>query len=173
MHTAQSERSRQLEKFVTSYLAQSGKLRKPKKILCNNSYERRIVHQLAATHNIPHRSIIDYTRIHIRITPRYRCYDDVDEHTEIYATPQSYVEIGVCTEKVIIGHPDMLPPPIKFWSTSITYNKNRLKDTFIALKKKYFNKEAEKALQIAPFPTYLIILPSDIRKLIELYVKSA
>jgi hypothetical protein len=60
-----------------------------------NSYQR----------NLVHRSIIDYTQIHFNRS-ELECIRDS-------ATPHSFVEVGAGNDKIIIGSPDMIPPPIR------------------------------------------------------------
>jgi len=93
------------------------------KILCRNSYERKLVHQLAEERNRSHRSIIDYTQMHINqskllciVENRGCCGSDHDcgqYECVISGTPYSFVEIGGGFDKTIIGKKEMIPLPIK------------------------------------------------------------
>ena len=88
------------------------------KILCRNSYERRMAHEYAEQKGLCHRSIIDYTQMHINQDVEVRSYSgccrDCDRYTiKISGTPYSYVQINNGYDKEIIGNAGMIPEPLE------------------------------------------------------------
>jgi hypothetical protein len=77
------------------------------KIICRNSYERKMVHDYAESKGLSHRSVIDYTKYHINskteLSQKSYCCDECDTYEiKVYSTPQSWVEInnGYDEEKI-------------------------------------------------------------------------
>jgi len=87
---------------------------KKKKILCRNSYESDLFHKLAREEGVSHRSIIDYTQIHINQGQLYfrdTNYDIDDKEYEciLSAIPHTFVELNSGYENLIIGCKEMIP----------------------------------------------------------------
>ena len=94
-----------------------------RKFLCRNSYQRRLVHNIAQEHNLMSRSIIDYTQFHVNesitvVRDSHCCPECDTKELTISATPYSFVEIGKGNDKIIIGRENMLPESQSeiFWS---------------------------------------------------------
>ncbi|SNW62293.1 F-box domain-containing protein with RH3 domain [Orpheovirus IHUMI-LCC2] len=103
--------------------------KKSKKIQCKNSYQRRLVHRIAEHLGMEHRSILDYTQIHIchRNQKHYDsgCCPDCDGYVcDLTPQPLSYVEIGSGMEKIVIGNPNTLPD-IRYGSCLLLYGYKR------------------------------------------------
>lgn len=85
------------------------------KILCRNSYERRQAHEYAEQKGLSHRSIIDYTQMHVNQdvvkTRDSGCCRYCDSFkVTISGTPYSFVEVNNGYTKEEIGNKSMLPP---------------------------------------------------------------
>ncbi|CAH6419742.1 Hypothetical protein HVR_LOCUS819 [uncultured virus] len=101
---------------IADRAANSGKV---VKILCRNSYERRLAHQCAAEKGISHRSIIDYTQIHVNQkvtkTSESGCCTDCDGfEVTISGTPYSFVELNNGLEPTTIGNKQQIPAPLTY-----------------------------------------------------------
>lgn len=116
------------------------------KIPCRNSYERRIIHDYADSKNLSHRSIIDYTRIHINQKHIEKISDGTYYDTnandrfemKISMTPYSFVEINNGYEKEIIGT-DIIP-------NQMIYNYYGDDSWYLSKYKKEFKDECLKAI---------------------------
>jgi hypothetical protein len=128
------------------------------KFECMNGFERKQIHEFAQQHNLPHRTVIDYTRIHIfqsKITSslpsgkRSKADKDTPEIFQLTLTPKpySYVEIGHDDIPIIIGSKSILP-------TSITL---QLIDTVQAIKVREARNKIrnEHKLRVDKFQEYL------------------
>jgi phosphoenolpyruvate synthase/pyruvate phosphate dikinase len=111
---------------------------KKTKILCRNSYERKIAHTYANAKGISHKTILDYSQIHINQTIQktkesYCCSDCDGYEIKVTATPYSFVQVnnGYVTE--LIGTLSMIPKELTQGTygssvgTTIEYLKEKMK----------------------------------------------
>ncbi|AMQ10664.1 putative mannosyltransferase OCH1-like protein [Brazilian marseillevirus] len=96
-------------KEMPKFLERATSSRKPMKMRCRNSYERKLLHQAAEKAGLSHRSILDYTELHTNYPKAYvvhssgccpRC--DTKEILETW-TPFSWVEVNNGNERKITG----------------------------------------------------------------------
>lgn len=127
----------------------------PKKIICRNSYERFIVHELAVKNNLYHRVIIDYTATHTN----QECFFHskiLGDRYKVYITPTSYIEISNSKLElniIIIGYKELIPEGLV---TTVYYgNKHSL--NFCARKLKQTHSENLKIYKTT-LPAYLLTL---------------
>lgn len=114
---------------------------KKRKIICINSYERKIAHKYAESKGLTHRSIIDYTQMRMycsinRVFDGGCCEDCDSKVVTIYGKPYSFVEINNGSQKKYIGNETMIPSPVIFTFFS---GKSQITENKIAFKKIHMN----------------------------------
>jgi len=81
---------------------QDAKHHHPMKLLCYNSYERRLVHKFAEQHNIPKRSVLDYRTLRVQCnnykaepsTPDYEA-SEIRHSCRLNIVPTTWVELDL------------------------------------------------------------------------------
>lgn len=110
---------------ITKHIDKLAVSKRKVKILCRNSYERKVAHSHAQQKGLTHRSIIDYTKYHLNrnvklISSSGCCHDCDGFEITVSATPYSYVEINGGMLKETIGDPSTIPQKKQVYSYGTT-----------------------------------------------------
>lgn len=107
-----------------------GTLQMPRKVLCRNAYERRLVHQWAAQHGLTHATTLDYRCMHRNRRDEHGPTRVYSGPTLVYSkTPQSFVTVGGSGEPGVLGEPKAFSPEHRrvyssgvYWSDREVFN---------------------------------------------------